>query len=74
MEKSTINTQLDADVGGAVILVNKFTVPPEDVEQFMKVFQATTKVMKQEPGSSRHNCIGVLLAVLRSLTMQFLSQ
>lgn len=24
-EKATLNTQLDADVGGAVILVNKFT-------------------------------------------------
>ena len=49
-EKTTLNTQLDADVGGAVILVNKFIVQPEDVEQFLKVFQATTKVMKQQPG------------------------
>jgi hypothetical protein len=36
--------------GGAVILLNKFTVPPEDVDEFLKVFQATTKVMKQQPG------------------------
>jgi quinol monooxygenase YgiN len=49
-EKATLNTQLDADVRGAVILVNKFIVQPEDVEQFLKVFQATTKVMKQQPG------------------------
>ena len=49
-EKATLNTQLDADIGGAVILVNKFIVQPEDVEQFLKVFQATTKVMKQQPG------------------------
>jgi antibiotic biosynthesis monooxygenase (ABM) superfamily enzyme len=49
-EKATLNTQLEEDVGGAVILLNKFTVQPEDVEQFLKVFQATTKVMKQQPG------------------------
>jgi hypothetical protein len=49
-EKATLNTQLEEDIGGAVILLNKFTVQPEDVEQFLKVFQATTKVMKQQPG------------------------
>ena len=49
-EKATLNKQLDADVNGAVILVNKFTVRPEDVDEFLKVFQATTKVMKQQPG------------------------
>jgi quinol monooxygenase YgiN len=49
-EKASLNTQLDADVDGAVILVNKFTIQPEDVEQFLKVFQTTTKVMKQQPG------------------------
>src|SRR5687767_6782922 len=51
-ERVTLSTQLEADVdgSGAVILVNKFTVQPDDVEQFLKVFQATTKVMKQQPG------------------------
>ena len=49
-EKATLNTQLEEDIGGAVILLNKFTVQSEDVEQFLKVFQATTKVMKQQPG------------------------
>ncbi len=49
-EKVTLNTQLEGDVGGAVILLNKFTVQPEDVDEFLKVFQATTKVMKQQPG------------------------
>jgi quinol monooxygenase YgiN len=49
-EKVTLNTQLEGDVGGAVILLNKFTVKPEDVDQFLKVFETTTKVMKQQPG------------------------
>ena len=37
-EKATLNTQLEGDVDGAIILLNKFTVQPEDVEQFLKVF------------------------------------
>ena len=42
-EKVILNTQLEEDVG-AVILLNKFTVNPEDVDQFLKVFAATTEV------------------------------
>jgi quinol monooxygenase YgiN len=53
-EKVTLSTQLEDDIdgggGGAVILLNKFTVQPDDVDKFLKVFQATTKVMKQQPG------------------------
>jgi quinol monooxygenase YgiN len=53
-EKVTLSTQLEGDGGGsgsgAVILLNKFTVQPEDVDEFLKVFEATTKVMKQQPG------------------------
>lgn len=51
-KKVTLSTQLEGDVDGdgAVILLDKFTVQPEDVDEFLKVFQATTKVMKQQPG------------------------
>jgi quinol monooxygenase YgiN len=53
-EKVTLSKQLEGDVDGggdgAVILLNKFTVRPDDVDEFLKVFQATTKVMKQQPG------------------------
>jgi hypothetical protein len=46
-EKVTLSTQSEDDVDvGAVILLNKFTVQPEDVNEFLKVFEATTKVMK----------------------------
>ena len=44
-EKVTLSTRLEEDVG-AVILLNKFTVKPEDIDEFLKVFEATTKVMK----------------------------
>jgi quinol monooxygenase YgiN len=50
-EKVTLSTQLEGDVDrDAVILLNKFSAQPEDVDEFLKVFQATTKVMKQQPG------------------------
>jgi heme-degrading monooxygenase HmoA len=48
-EKVTLDKQLEEDVG-AVILLNKFTVKPEDVDQFLKVFAATSEVFKQQPG------------------------
>jgi heme-degrading monooxygenase HmoA len=48
-EKVTLNTQLEEDVG-PVILLNKFTVKPEDVDEFLKVFAATSEVFKQQPG------------------------
>jgi heme-degrading monooxygenase HmoA len=35
---------------GAVILMNKFNVGPDEVEEFLKVFADTTKVFKQQPG------------------------
>jgi heme-degrading monooxygenase HmoA len=40
---------LEEDVN-AVILLNKFTVNIEDVDQFLKVFIARTQVLKQQPG------------------------
>ena len=49
-EKVILNTQLEEEDVGAVILLNKFTVNPEDVDEFLKVFEATTKVMKRQPG------------------------
>jgi heme-degrading monooxygenase HmoA len=40
---------MDEDVG-PVILINKFNVNPEEVDQFLKVFAATTEMLKQQPG------------------------
>lgn len=48
-ENITLKAQLDEDVG-SVILLNKFTVKPDDVDQFLKVFAATTEIFKQQPG------------------------
>ena len=48
-EKVTLSAQMEENVSN-VILLNKFTVNPEDVDQFLKVFAATTEVLKQQPG------------------------
>jgi hypothetical protein len=45
-ENVTLKDQLEEDVG-AVILLNKFTVSPGDVDQFLKVFTATTEFFKK---------------------------
>jgi hypothetical protein len=42
-ERVALNTQLEGDVGGPVILPNKFTVKPEDLDRFLKVFEAQLK-------------------------------
>ena len=48
-ENITLKAQLEEDVG-SVILLNKFTVKPEDVDQFLKIFAATTEIFKEQPG------------------------
>jgi quinol monooxygenase YgiN len=48
-ERVKLAQQMDEDVG-PVILINKFNVNPEEVDQFLKVFAATTEIMKQQPG------------------------
>ena len=48
-ENVTLKSQLEEDVG-SVILLNKFTVKPEDVDQFLKLFATTTEMFKQQPG------------------------
>jgi Antibiotic biosynthesis monooxygenase len=45
----TLGEQFEAEVG-AVILMNKFNVGPDEVEEFLKVFADTTKVFKQQAG------------------------
>ena len=59
-ENVTLKSQLEEDVG-PVILLNKFTVKPEDVDQFLKIFADTTKMFKQQHGfisAQLHHGIG----------------
>lgn len=48
-ENVTLKQQLEENAS-PVILLNKFTVKPEDTDQFLKVFAETTEGFKQQPG------------------------
>ena len=49
-EQVTLSKQMEDDVGGSVILINKFTVKAEDVDQFLKAWTDDATVFKQQPG------------------------
>jgi hypothetical protein len=38
------------DEGGAVVLVNTFVAPPEDVDQLLAAWAADAAIMKRQPG------------------------
>jgi quinol monooxygenase YgiN len=48
-EKVTILEQMNED-DGPIMQINKFTVKPDEVDEFLKSFADTAKVLKQEPG------------------------
>ncbi len=48
-ENVTLILQMEEDVG-PVILLNKFSVKPEDIDEFLKVFYDTTEMFKKQPG------------------------
>jgi quinol monooxygenase YgiN len=48
-EHVKLEEQLDEDVG-SVILLNKFNVDPEDVDEFMKRWAADAAAFKKQPG------------------------
>jgi quinol monooxygenase YgiN len=49
-EQVTLSKQMEDDVGGSVILINKITVKAEDVDQFLKAWTDDATVFKQQPG------------------------
>ncbi|MPZ07069.1 MAG: antibiotic biosynthesis monooxygenase [Nitrososphaeraceae archaeon] len=48
-DKITLNKQLDENIG-PVILINKFNLDPEDVNQFLEAWASDAEIMKQQPG------------------------
>jgi heme-degrading monooxygenase HmoA len=48
-ERITLEKQLDEDVG-PIVVMNKFNVDPQEVDEFMQVFAKTTESFKQQPG------------------------
>jgi quinol monooxygenase YgiN len=49
-EQVTFSKQIDGDTSGPVILINKFTVDPEDVDKFMKSWAKDAEYFKRQPG------------------------
>ena len=45
----TFVMQLEEDIG-PVILINKFNLDPQDVNQFLKAWASDAEIMKQQPG------------------------
>ncbi|HLW46588.1 MAG TPA: antibiotic biosynthesis monooxygenase family protein [bacterium] len=48
-DRTTLRSQMEQE-SGTVILINAFTVEPEDDEQFLKAWAADAAIMKQQPG------------------------
>ena len=48
-DRTTLSAQMEQEVG-PVVLINKFTVAPEDEEEFLKSWTAVSVVQKQQPG------------------------
>jgi quinol monooxygenase YgiN len=47
--KLTLCTQLEEDVGPVIVMI-KFNVDPDEVDEFLKEFKSTAEFMKQQPG------------------------
>ena len=48
-ERITLEKQLDENVG-PIVVMNKFNVDPQEVDEFLQVFAKTTETFKQQPG------------------------
>jgi quinol monooxygenase YgiN len=49
-QQVSIFAQMDEDVKGPVILINKFSVKPEEFDQFLKGWTMEAGKFKQQPG------------------------
>lgn len=49
-EKVPLSAQIEEKVAGPVILINKFNVNPEDIDQFLKEWTLDAEIMKRQPG------------------------
>ena len=66
--------QIEEKIIGSVILINKFNVKPNKVEQFLKDWAEDSVRFKQKPGFISTQFHRGLEKVVFSLTMQFGSQ
>ena len=62
-DKATLSEQLEEDVS-PVILINKFSVKPEEADQFLKAWQMTLHTLRASLDSFPHSSIEELEAAL----------
>ena len=61
----------EKEIDGSVILINKFNVEPDRIEQFLKDWADDATNFKQQPDLFLHKCIKGLEKAAYSLIMQF---
>ncbi|HJT86140.1 MAG TPA: hypothetical protein VJ697_16795 [Nitrososphaeraceae archaeon] len=66
--------QIEGKIIGSVMLINKYNVEPNKVEQFLKVGEMMLLTLNNNQDLFLHNYIEVLVRVLFSLIMLFGSQ
>jgi quinol monooxygenase YgiN len=49
-ETVTMKDQMDEEVSGQVILINKFNVEPDKIDQFLKGWEEDATKFKEQPG------------------------
>jgi hypothetical protein len=49
-EKITLSEQMEEKNVGSVILINKFNMKPEEVDQFLQTWASDAEYFKQQPG------------------------
>jgi len=68
-EKVTVFEQMEANVD-SVILINKFNVKPDEVDQFLKDLGRGCYVLYSNQDLFRHNCtVGLVEAVCSSTVL-----
>jgi hypothetical protein len=48
-ENITLAQQTENDIGGPIILINRFSVNPKDTDQFIKAWTADAAAFRQQP-------------------------
>jgi hypothetical protein len=70
-ENNSLKDQMESQVKGPVILINKFNVKSDEVEQFLKAWERMLLSSKTKQGLFLHNYIKALVRALYLSTMRF---
>ena len=49
-ERLSIFAQMEEDNDGSIILINKFSVAPKEIDEFLKGWATEAEKFKQQPG------------------------